>query len=80
MLARRQPIPRALAAHAGTSRTIGAGGDSYAPIVEQISPAVVTIRSDRTVKNVSQDLPDDPLFRQFFGGRIPRQRQPPAAA
>jgi serine protease Do len=68
--------PAAIAADAAAARTIGAGGDSYAPIVEQTAPAVVTIRSDRTVKTVSQDLPDDPLFRQFFGGRTPRQVPP----
>ena len=68
--------PAAVAAETAGARTIGAGGDSYAPIVEQTAPAVVTIRSDRTVKAVSQDLPDDPLFRQFFGNRVPREVPP----
>jgi serine protease Do len=68
--------PVAAVPAAAASRTIGAGGDSYAPVVEQTSPSVVTIRSERTVKNVSQDLPDDPLFRQFFGNRAPRQLPP----
>jgi serine protease Do len=62
------------------ARTLGAGGDSYAPIVEETAPAVVTIRSERTVKTVSQDLPDDPMFREFFGERFgnrqPRQVPP----
>jgi serine protease Do len=66
----------AIAPESAAARTIGAGGDSYAPVVEQTAPAVVTIRSDRTVKTASQDLPDDPLFRQFFGGRTPRQAPP----
>jgi Do/DeqQ family serine protease len=76
-----RPVAALTAPAAG--RTIGAGGDSYAPIVEQTAPAVVTIRSDRTVKNVGQQfqLPDDPLFRQFFGERFgngqgPRQMPP----
>ena len=38
---------------------------SYAGVVEQITPAVVTIRSERRVRNVSQDLPEG--FREFFG-------------
>ncbi len=61
---------------AAASRTIGAGGDSYAPLVEQTAPAVVTIRSERMVKNASQALPDDPFFRQFFGNRMPQQMPP----
>jgi Do/DeqQ family serine protease len=71
---------RPVAAPAATAaRTIGAGGDSYAPLVEETAPAVVTIRSERTVKTVSQDLPDDPLFRQFFGPRFGNRQpqQPP---
>jgi Do/DeqQ family serine protease len=58
------------AAPASTGRTIGASGDSYAGIVDQISPAVVTIRSERRIRNVSQHLPDDPLLREFFGERF----------
>jgi Do/DeqQ family serine protease len=74
------PDHPAAAPAATAARTIGAGGDSYAPLVEQTAPAVVTIRSERTVKTVSQDLPDDPLFRQFFGprggNRLPQQIPP----
>jgi serine protease Do len=70
--------PAAAAAPASASaRTIGAGGDSYAPIVDRIAPAVVTIRSEKRVRNVSQDLPDDPLFRQFFGERFRGPRTMP---
>jgi serine protease Do len=68
------------AAAGATARTIGAGGDSYAPIVEETAPAVVTIRSERTVRNVNQGMPDDPLLRQFFGeqfgNRMQRQMPP----
>ena len=70
------PAPAAAPAGA-TARTIGAGGDSYAPIVDRIAPAVVTIRSEKRIRNVSQDLPDDPLFRQFFGQRGPGPRVMP---
>ena len=49
------PAPVAAGAAA---RTIGAGGDSYAPLVERIVPAVVTIRSEKRVRTISQDVPD----------------------
>jgi Do/DeqQ family serine protease len=72
------------AAPTAAARTIGAGGDSYAPLVEQTAPAVVTIRSERTARTISQELPDDPLFREFFGQRFgnrsPRQMPPPREA
>jgi serine protease Do len=48
---------------------------SYASIVDRVAPAVVTIRSERMVRSVSQQFPDNPLFRQFFGD--PGQRRPP---
>jgi serine protease Do len=68
------PAPVAAGAAA---RTIGAGGDSYAPLVERIVPAVVTIRSEKRVRTISQDVPDDPLLREFFGDRFPRPRVNP---
>jgi Do/DeqQ family serine protease len=61
---------------AAAGRTIGASGDTYAPLVEQIAPAVVTITSERRVKLTSQQLPDDSLLRQFFGDQF-RGRQMP---
>jgi serine protease Do len=62
---------------ATASRIVGGGVDSYASLVDQISPAVVTIRSERRVRNVSQELPDNPLFREFFGDRFgPRPQLP----
>ena len=55
---------------AARDRVIGAGGDSYAPLVDQIAPAVVTIRSERRARTTSQQLPDNPLFREFFGDQF----------
>jgi serine protease Do len=48
---------------------------SYADVVDRVAPAVVTIRSSRRVR-AAGDSPfwNDPLFRQLFGGRLPRQR------
>ena len=49
---------------------------SYADLVTRVAPAVVTIRSTERVR-ASQQLPfmDDPMFRQFFGDRMPQQQQ-----
>jgi serine protease Do len=43
---------------------------SYANVVDQVAPAVVTIRSSRRVR-APQQFPffDDPFFRELFGGR-----------
>jgi serine protease Do len=73
-----EAAPVAVAADAAT-RTVGDGVDSYAPLVNTVAPAVVTIRSERRVHMTSSQLPDDPLFRQFFGDRFqmpqPRDRR-----
>jgi serine protease Do len=73
------PAPAPVAAPAGAgSRTIGASADSYAPLVDQIAPAVVTVTSERRVRMTSSQLPDDPLLRQFFGDQFRggRRQQP----
>jgi serine protease Do len=52
---------------------------TFAPIVKHAMPAVVNISSSKMVKTSGQQTPglfDDPFFRQFFGGRMPRQEQP----
>jgi Do/DeqQ family serine protease len=49
---------------------------SYAPIVERVAPAVVTIRSERMVRMTGQTLPDHPFFREFFGERFDPRRMP----
>ena len=62
--------PAAVAAReAGAiSRTLGPATHSYANVVEAVTPAVVTVRSEHRVRQVSQQVPDD-LLREFFGGR-----------
>ncbi len=51
---------------------------SFAPIVKMASPAVVNVSSSKMVK--TQAMPsgmfDDPMFRQFFGGRMPQGQAP----
>src|SRR6185295_18568239 len=47
---------------------------SYADVVSRVSPAVITIHSELRVR-APQQYPflDDPMFRQFFGDRLPQQ-------
>ena len=53
----------------GPSRT------GFAPVVKKVLPAVVNIASSKVSKVPTgfEQMPDDPLFRQFFGGDMPRQ-------
>jgi Do/DeqQ family serine protease len=47
---------------------------SYADIVSRVSPAVITIHSESRVRPAQQyPFMDDPMFRQFFGDRLPQQ-------
>jgi serine protease Do len=56
----------------------GVSQNSYADLVNRVSPAVVTIRSTERVR-AAQQFPfmDDPTFREFFGDRFPQQQQTP---
>ena len=49
---------------------------SYAPVVDRVMPAVVTIRVEKraSFSPAEQQMPDE-LFRQFFGGQMPRGRR-----
>ena len=75
--------PAAIVADTTVSPVIGAPNASYAPIVERLAPAVVTVRSERRARAVSQQMPNDPLLREFFGrqfgGQQPQFRTPPQA-
>ena len=61
-----------------------AGTPTYAPIVEKVAPAVVTINTSQTTRQADPRNPrnplsnhplfDDPMFRKFFG--IPEDQQP----
>src|SRR5215831_11588217 len=52
---------------------------SYAPVVERVMPAVVTIRVEKRASyaptDQQQQMPD--FFRQFFGEQMPRGQQAP---
>src|SRR3954469_7308298 len=50
--------------------------NSYAEVVSKASPAVITIRADRRVRQPQQfPFMDDPFFRGLFGNRSPQQPQ-----
>jgi len=53
-------------------------GVSYASVVSAVAPAVVTVRVEKRAQVVPTQLPDDPMFREFFGRRFqaPQQRTP----
>lgn len=52
----------------GPSRT------GFAPVVKRVLPAVVNISSSKVVKTPAAfgQMPDDPVFRQFFGNQLGR--------
>ena len=72
-----QQLDSALAAPAPTV-VREAGQDTYAPVVEAVAPAVVTIHAEQRVQATQFRSPfeNDPLFREFFGDRIPRGEAP----
>jgi serine protease Do len=68
------PAPAPAAAR---DRAIGGGVDSYSALVDQIAPAVATVRSERRVRTSGRSpMPDNPLFREFFGDRFGPDRAP----
>lgn len=55
------------------TRQVPATG-SYSPIVEQVAPAVVTVRVEGRVAPTETSLP--PMLREFFGGQWPHGIEP----
>jgi serine protease Do len=51
--------------------------DSYADLVAQVAPAVVTIQAERVVRQAALPFGDDRLFQQFFGPDARRMRPQP---
>ena len=52
---------------------------SYADVVEKVTPAVVTVRSEvkTNAKTGESPMMNDPLLRQFFGNQLPQMQQQP---
>jgi Do/DeqQ family serine protease len=60
-------------------------GVSYSSIVSSVAPSVVTVRVEKRASAVPtgmSQLPDDPMFREFFGRRfqVPERRRAPRQA
>ena len=54
---------------------------SYSDIVKRVAPSVVKITSEIKAKRVKMNggenpMLEDPMFRQFFGGRMPEMQSP----
>lgn len=60
------------------THAIAGGRDSYADVVDVVSPAVVTVRAQgrARVSPTQFQFPDDDFFGQFFGQRERGQRTP----
>lgn len=59
----------------GAASNSAAPVGSYADVVSRVSPAVITIHSEMRVRAPQQyPFMDDPMFRQFFGDRVPQQQ------
>src|SRR2546423_12147157 len=56
------------------THAIAGGRDSYADVVKVVAPAVVTVRSTGKAKisPTQFQMPDDDLFRRFFGDQFDR--------
>jgi Do/DeqQ family serine protease len=70
----------AAASPSSITRSVGsdAPAGSYANVVSAAAPAVVTVRVDKKAAMVPTQMPDDPMFREFFGRRFqnPQRRVP----
>ena len=54
---------------------------SYADVVDRVAPAVVTVDAKVRVRAPRQfPFFEDPFFRQFFGGQVPRTQPGPQTA
>jgi serine protease Do len=52
---------------------------SYAPVIKEVLPEVVSVSSSKMVRRTSSQMnpfSNDPLFQQFFGNQAPNFQQP----
>jgi Do/DeqQ family serine protease len=63
------------------AHAVAGGRDSYADVVEVVSPAVVTIRAEGKARALPTQFqfPDDDALRRFFGDQFPRGPREPRA-
>lgn len=70
--------PQANFAPSTATAPTSAAQNSYADMVARVAPAVVTVRSERRGRAAQQHpFMDDPMFREFFGQRMPDMQQTP---
>ena len=79
LVAQQSTTARAATVTTPIAHAIAGGRDSYADVVDVVSPAVVTIRTTGKAKPspTQFQLPDDDFFRQFFGDQMPRGSRRP---
>jgi Do/DeqQ family serine protease len=72
------PAVHAASVSSPIAHAIAGGRDSYADVVDVVSPAVVTVHAEgRAHMSQTQfQIPDDDFFGQFFGERGPRGQRP----
>jgi serine protease Do len=84
VLVMKAPDPGIVAASTTAKATVPAAAvapvaavSSYAPVVDEVMPAVVTIRVEKRAKMIptNSQFPDD-MLRQFFGPGVQIPRQP----
>src|SRR5262245_29820481 len=80
-LAADQPAAAKLAATTPITHAIAGGRDTYADIVDVVSPAVVTIRTEGKAKMqpTQFDGQDDDFLRRFFGEQFGQGNRTPRA-
>src|SRR5258707_3206768 len=72
--------PTASVATVSTTVPAAVSGASYAPVLERVMPAVVTLRVEKRAAMIPTDQQIPEEFRRFFGDQLPQmphgQRQP----
>jgi serine protease Do len=66
--------PTATVATVATSVPAAVAGASYAPVLERVMPAVVTLRVQKRAAMVPTDQQIPEEFRRFFGDQVPQMR------
>src|SRR6187401_690483 len=66
--------PTPSVATVSTSVPAAVSGTSYAPVVERVMPAVVTLRVQKRAAMIPTDQQIPEEFRRFFGDQLPQMR------
>jgi serine protease Do len=66
--------PTPSVATVSTSVPAAVAGASYAPVVERVMPAVVTLRVEKRAAMIPTDQQIPEEFRRFFGDQLPQSR------